>query len=140
EAIVAESEQNLQRHAPGAELNFTQPIEMRFSELLEGITADVGIQIFGPDLDVLLALGEQVATRLERIDGAADVVAPTVEGTPQLDVEIDAAVVGRYGLAPEDVLGLVAGVQRGTVVGQVPRGGFLDDVVVRLILPAGVPL
>lgn len=140
EEIVAEIERNLHAHAPGAELNFTQPIEMRFSELLEGITADVGLQIFGPDLDVLLDLGQQVAARLERIEGAADVVTPTVEGLPQLDVEVDAAVVARYGLMPEDVLGLVAGVQRGTVVGQVPRGGFLDDVIVRLALPVGVPL
>jgi cobalt-zinc-cadmium resistance protein CzcA len=140
EDLVAEINSNIETFAPGAELNFTQPIEMRFSELLEGITADVGVQIFGPDLGVLLGLGQEVASRLERVAGAADTVAPAVEGIPQVEAKVDAGHVARYGLSPEVVLDFVSALRRGRVVGRVPRGGFLDEVVVRLDVPPAVRL
>ncbi len=135
EQLVAEIEGNIEALAPGAELNFTQPIEMRFSELLEGITADVGVQLFGPDLQTLLSLGQEVARRLEKVEGAADTLAPSVEGIPQLEARIDPAHVARFGLSPETLLRHVTALRRGLVVGRVPRGGFLDEVVLRLALP-----
>ena len=140
EDLVAEIDRHIAETAPGAELNFTQPIEMRFSELLEGITADVGVQIFGPDLPTLLSLGHEVANRLERIEGAADTLAPAVEGIPQLEAKVDFAHVARFGLDPASLMSHIAALKRGLVVGRIPRGGFLDEVVVRLALPPGTAI
>src|SRR5690606_19595125 len=116
-------------------------IEMRFNELLEGITADVGVQIFGPDLDELIRLGQAMAAILEQVPGAADVAAPQVEGVPRWDIDVDAERLARYGLPAAAVLEVVAGGQRGTVVGAVTREeGFRDDVVVKLALPPDLAL
>ncbi|MCB9674724.1 MAG: efflux RND transporter permease subunit [Alphaproteobacteria bacterium] len=126
--------------APGPEYTFTQPIEMRFNELLEGITSDVGVQIYGPDLDVLVGLGAQLASALEGIPGAADVKAPSVEGMPGVDVIIDPGELARLGVSADDLHGLVAGVRRGREVGTVRRGEFQDPVVLKVDLPADVDL
>lgn len=140
EALVEELAAKLAVEAPGAVYSFTQPIEMRFNELLEGITADVGVQIYGPDLDELVRLGHEMAEILEAVPGAADVAAPQVEGVPRWDVALDPGRLARFGVPAAEVLDLVAGVQRGTVVGVVTRGQFRDDVVVKLELPPALPL
>ncbi|MCB9731835.1 MAG: efflux RND transporter permease subunit [Deltaproteobacteria bacterium] len=140
EALVDELAARLAEEAPGALFSFTQPIEMRFNELLEGITADVGVQIFGPDLDELIRLGQAMAAILERVPGAADVSAPQVEGVPRWDIEVDEERLAGFGIPAADVLDVVAGVQRGTVVGAVTRGQFRDDVVVKLDLPPDLAL
>lgn len=138
EALVGELAALLATHAPGVALTFTQPIEMRFNELLEGITSDVGVQIFGPDIDELMRLGQLVADALDGVPGAADVAAPTIEGVPRLDVIVEEERLARYRLPAAAVLATVADVQRGTAIGSVTRGEFRDDVVVRLALPEGV--
>lgn len=140
EGLAAAMAQALEAEAPGAELTFTQPIEMRFNELLEGITSDVGVQIHGADLDELVRLGEEVAARLERIEGAADVKAPAVEGMPGIDVRLDPLRVAAAHGASQDLHGLIAGVRRGVVVGDVLRGAFRDDVVLKVAMPQGAAL
>lgn len=125
---------------PAPALTFTQPIEMRFNELLEGIPSDVGVELYGTDLDALLLLGREVADRLERIEGAADVRAPSMEGLPTVDVEVDPARAAALGVAPADVLALVEAVQIGREAGMVLRGQFLDAVVLKLDLPAEVSI
>ncbi|MFW6057765.1 MAG: efflux RND transporter permease subunit [Persicimonas sp.] len=136
EAIAA----RLEAEAPGAALTFTQPIEMRFNEMLEGITSDVGVKVFGPELDELLEISGEVAAKLDEVPGAADVAPPAVEGVPNLEVDLDPAKLARYGLVAEDIMGVVEGIQRGTVVGTVRRGQFRDAIVVKLDYPDDFPL
>jgi cobalt-zinc-cadmium resistance protein CzcA len=138
--LVAAMSKKLEAEAPGAEFTFTQPIEMRFNELLEGITSDVGVKVFGPDLDELQRLSEEVAEKLETVEGAADVAAPAPEGVPSLNVELDPAKLSTYGVSPRTVLQIVEGVQRGSEVGTVRRGQYRDPVVVKIDWPASVPL
>ncbi|PKN54188.1 MAG: CusA/CzcA family heavy metal efflux RND transporter [Deltaproteobacteria bacterium HGW-Deltaproteobacteria-14] len=140
DALVGEIAGHLVRSAPGAAFTFTQPIEMRFNELLEGITSDVGVQIFGPDTDELMRLGQRIADALDGVPGAADVAAPAIEGVPRLDVILEEERLARFGLSASELLATVADVQRGTAIGAVTRGEFRDDVVVRLAVPKGVAL
>jgi cobalt-zinc-cadmium resistance protein CzcA len=125
---------------PSATLNFTQPIEMRFNELLEGIPSDVGLSIYGPDLDALLATGRSMAEVLEKVPGAADVRAPSVEGLTAIEVTVDPVRAGRLGVASHEALAMVQAVQVGREIGGVIRGEFRDPVVLRLALPPGVPV
>ena len=118
----------LAAEAPGAALTMTQPIEMRFNELLEGVPSDVGVQIHGHDLQALEAVAADVTRVLEGIDGAADVKLPVLEGMSALDVVIDESAAARLGVDPADVHRTIAGIQRGTSLGRVLRGAFQDEV------------
>ncbi len=140
EGLVAAMSAKLEAEAPGPEYTFTQPIEMRFNELLEGITSDVGVQIYGPDLDTLVQLGAQVSSVMEGVQGAADVKAPTVDGMPGIDIDVMPGELARLGARPQDLHGLVAGLRRGVEVGSLVRGAFRDPVVMKVGLPADVAL
>lgn len=130
----------LTAQAPGAALTLTQPIEMRFNELLEGVPSDVGVQVQGHDLDVLQREADAIAALLEQVPGAADVKVSVLEGTPATDVVIDEVALARLGADPGDVHRLVAGLQRGTVMGAVLRDAFQDPVVLRTARPEHVAL
>lgn len=123
---------------PAVALTFTQPIEMRFNELLEGIPSDVGIELYGRDLDALLALGHEVAAVVSAIPGAADVRTPSVEGIAVEEAIVDPARATRLGVEASDVLALVETVQVGRSVGSVLDGEFRDQVVLKLDRPEGV--
>ena len=140
EGLINAIEAAIQAEAPGANLVFTQPIEMRFNEMLEGITSDVGVEIHGENLEQLLALGAEIAAALEGVPGAADVKAPSVEGLPTTDVRLREADLSRLGVTSPDVHGLVAGLRRGVEVAQVLRDGWRDPVVLRTAMPSGVPM
>ncbi len=88
----------LEAQAPGPEFAFTQPIEMRFNELLEGVPSDIGVHVYGQDLAELERTAAQIADTLRALPGAADVKAPAVEGTPGLDVVVDPEALARLGL------------------------------------------
>jgi len=130
----------LSQHAPGSALTMTQPIEMRFNELLEGVPSDVGVHVHGHDLAELERVSEDVAAVLSGIEGAADVKVPVLEGLPALDVVVDEAAAARLGVSAADVHLLVAGLQRGTAVTKVLRGAFQDDVVIKTRRPDHVAL
>ena len=91
------------RNFPGLVFGFTQPIEMRVSEMLTGVRGDVAIKIFGEDLGVLNEKARQVAAAVGKIDGAEDVFAAQNEGVQYLRVVIDRLAVGRVGLTVDDV-------------------------------------
>lgn len=118
---------------PGVGLGFTQPIEMRFNELIAGTRSDVAVKIFGPDLDVLKRQAEAVARVLEAVRGAADVKVEQVAGLPLLRVVVDREQIARYGLTVEDVLTLVQTTRAGRVVGTVIQGARRFELVVRLV-------
>jgi cobalt-zinc-cadmium resistance protein CzcA len=125
----------LEDRVPGMGFSFTQPIEMRFNELIAGVRSDVAVSVFGDDLDVLQRLGGEVATLLRRVPGAADVRADQVQGLPVLRIVLDHARAARYGIPADDVLGAVEAIRAGRVVGVVMDGVRRYDIVVKFNLP-----
>lgn len=140
EALTTAMAARLAQEAPGPEYTFTQPIEMRFNELLEGITADVGIQLHGQSLEELLALGQQFAAELETLPGAADVTAPTVDGMPQVDVQLDSVALAAMALEASVVHQTIAAFERGVPVGSWRRGQYQEPIVVKLDVPRATAL
>ena len=129
--LVAEL-QALVAQVPGNNYEFTQPIQMRFNELLSGVRADVAVKVFGDDLDQLLEIGERIGEVVEGVEGAQDVGVEQVTGLPVLQITPDRAALARLGLNVDDVQSVVATAIGGTVTGQVFEGDRRFDVVVRL--------
>ena len=117
---------------PGVGLSFTQPIEMRFNELIGGSRSDLAIKLFGADLDVLRQRAEAIAHAIEGIQGAADVRVEQITGLPLMRVIVDRDQIARYGLTSDDVLSIVETSRAGHVVGTVLQGTRRFDLVVRL--------
>jgi cobalt-zinc-cadmium resistance protein CzcA len=92
---------------PGMSTAFTQPIEMRFNEMISGVRTDLGVKIFGDDFGVLKEKAEKVATLLRGIRGAAGPAVEPLVGQPVLEVKLDSEALSRYGLQARDVLDFV---------------------------------
>ncbi|MDI6809110.1 MAG: CusA/CzcA family heavy metal efflux RND transporter [Candidatus Eisenbacteria bacterium] len=92
---------------PGMNRIFTQPIEMRVNEMVAGIRADVGIKLFGDDLDVLSRKAEEIASLVKSVAGNADVAVEQMTGQPNFELEIDRGRLARFALTAEDVLDYV---------------------------------
>ena len=116
---------------PGNAYEYTQPIEMRFNELIAGVRADVAVKVFGDDLDVMLESSERIAEVLGAVPGAADVKVEQVTGLPILTVDIDRAATARYGLDVADVQSVVRTALAGTGVGEVYEGDRRVEIVIR---------
>jgi len=116
---------------PGMRLVFTQPIEMRLNEMIAGIRTDVGIKIFGDDLDVLRETAAEVGEVLESIEGAADLYVEQVTGQPVLEIRVDQAAIARHGIPAKHVLELVEAVG-GITVGEIRQDQRRFDLAVRL--------
>ncbi|MSU53936.1 MAG: CusA/CzcA family heavy metal efflux RND transporter [Opitutaceae bacterium] len=117
---------------PGNNYEFTQPIQMRFNELISGVRSDVAVKIYGDDLAVMTAVGKEIETTLKAIPGAADVKIEQTTGLPLLTVQLDREALARYRLAVADVQALVSTALGGTTVGQIFEGDRRFDLVVRL--------
>ena len=117
---------------PGNNYEFTQPIQMRFNELISGVRSDVAVKVFGDDLNMLLKSGEEIAEVLEKIPGAADVKVEQITGLPMLTVKIDRQKISRYGLNVADVQQVVEVAVGGKQAGQVFEGDRRFDLLVRL--------
>jgi len=116
---------------PGIGGGFSQPIEMRFNELIAGVRSDVGIKIFGEDLETLARYGDEIAGILQAIRGAADVRVQQVEGLPQLQIVVDRDKIARYGINVADVNILIQTALAGTEVGRMYEGEKQFDLVVK---------
>jgi len=132
EQLIERMEQALLEAVPGVGLSFTQPIEMRFNELIAGVRSDVGVKLFGDDLDVLKRKGEEIARVLASVPGAADVRAEQTAGLPTIRVRVDRDLCARYGIPVGDVLDTVEAARVGKVVGTVFEGARRFSLVVRL--------
>src|SRR5262249_32604598 len=104
---LAEAIEKVLANLPGQNFEFSQPIELRFNELIAGVRAELAVKAFGDDLQQLLALGNQVAGVLTTVPGAADVKVEQVSGLPVLTLDIDRAAIARYGLNVSDVQNIV---------------------------------
>jgi cobalt-zinc-cadmium resistance protein CzcA len=131
EGLIAVMRPAILEAVPGVSLGFTQPIEMRFNELIGGSPTDLAVKIFGPDLEVLKQQAEAVARVLETVRGAADVRVEQVAGLPLLRVIVDREQIARYGLTADDVLTIVQATRVGHVVGTVVQGPRRFELVVR---------
>jgi cobalt-zinc-cadmium resistance protein CzcA len=129
--LVAAIEQAV-RKVPGNNYEFTQPIQMRFNELLSGVRADVAVKVFGDDIDTLLAVGEQIERTLDTVSGAADVRTEQLSGLPVLSIQMDRAKMARYGLNAIDVQDAVAISVGGRTSGLIYEGDRRFELQVRL--------
>ena len=116
---------------PGMEVEFTQPIEMRFNELITGVRADVAIKIFGEDLDILNKKANEIKKLIENVAGAADISVEKVVGLPQMSVKYNRSKIARYGLNIADLNRLISTGFSGATVGNVFEGEKRFDLVVR---------
>jgi cobalt-zinc-cadmium resistance protein CzcA len=105
--LIEEMEEVLAGNIPGVAFGFSQPIELRVSELIAGVRSDVAIQIFGEDLEVLREVGQDIARTVARIRGASDVKVEQVSGLPILTATVDRASVARHGVSADDVLAAI---------------------------------
>jgi len=117
---------------PGNNYEFTQPIQMRFNELLSGVRADVAIKVFGDDLDRLHEIGQSIEGVVSGIEGAQDVSVEQVTGLPVLQITPDRAALARLGLNIGDVQDVVAVSIGGREAGQMFEGDRRFPVIVRL--------
>lgn len=131
EELVAEMAEAVER-LPGNKYEFTQPIEMRFNELISGVRADLGIKVFGDDLDQLLASANDVLEVVESMEGAADARVEQVTGLPMLSVHPKRMALSRYGLTVDDLQDLVAAGVGGENAGLIYEGDRRFQLVVRL--------
>ncbi len=120
------------RQIPGNNYEFTQPIQMRFNELISGVRSDVAVKVFGDDLDVLLATAEAIAALLEQVPGASDVKVEQTTGLPVMTIRFDRAAMARYGLNVADVQDVIAIALGGAKAGEIFEGDRRVDLVVRL--------
>jgi len=116
----------------GNAYEFSQPIELRFNELISGVRTDLAVMVFGDDFSVLEGVADQVANRLRGIDGAADVRVEQVTGLPTLTVRVDHGAAAQYGLTAADVSEALATGVGGTEAGRIFEGDRRFDVIVRL--------
>ncbi len=129
---LAEAIERELAHLPGQNFEFSQPIELRFNELISGVRSDVAVKLFGDDLGALHRKAGEVAKVLGGVPGASDVKVEQVTGLPVLNISVDRDAIGRYGLSVEDVLQIVEAAIGGAQAGEVFEGDRRFDLVVRL--------
>ncbi|MCE9636867.1 MAG: CusA/CzcA family heavy metal efflux RND transporter [Planctomycetes bacterium] len=117
---------------PGNNYEFTQPIQMRFNELIAGVRSDVAVKLFGEDFDELVPAANRIAEVLRGVPGSAAVKVEQTEGLPVLTIHVDRAAIARYGLSVADVQDVVAIAIGGRGAGEVFEGDRRFDLIVRL--------
>jgi cobalt-zinc-cadmium resistance protein CzcA len=132
--LAREIERRLEA-VPGNAFEMSQPIQLRFNELISGVRSDLGVKVYGDDLDQLLATGNAIAGVLEAIPGAEGVKVEQVDGLPVLAVEPNRAALHRYGLNVVDVQDVLAAAAGGEEAGQIFEGDRRFALVVRLPEP-----
>lgn len=127
-AISAELEHGI----PGQTFEISQPIELRFNELISGVRSDVAVKVFGDDTKVMLEYAQKIATEMRTVDGAADVKVEQVSGLPVLTIDIQREVIARYGIRIDDVQEVIEAALGGKDAGEVFEGDRRFSLVVRL--------
>ncbi len=130
EALIAKIRTVLDQ-MPGISYSFTQPIDMRVSEMIIGVRGDVAIKVFGPDLKTLNELSGQVEAVMKKVPGSQDVYTVENDGVQYLRVVVDRLVAGRYGLSVEDVQDALRAQIEGQRAGTVIDGNRRIPIVLR---------
>ncbi len=122
----------IEHEIPNMDIEFTQPIEMRFNELISGTRSDVAIKVFGEDLNILAQKAHEIKSAIEKVPGASDVIIEKTKGLPQMAVKYDRAKIARYGVNIADLNDRIALGFAGRKVGTVFEGEKRFDLVIRL--------
>ncbi|EIB6894321.1 CusA/CzcA family heavy metal efflux RND transporter [Acinetobacter baumannii] len=117
---------------PGNNSEFSQPIELRFNELISGVRSDIGVKVFGDDMQALNQEAEKIAQQLRSIPGASEVKVEQTDGLPLLNVDVNHALAAQYGLSVKSIQDIVAASIGGQSVGQILQGDRRFDFVIRL--------
>ena len=131
-AAVVSDVQHAAEDVPGNVYGFSQPIQQRMNETVAGIRSDVGVKVFGDDLDELIQSAARVQAILQKVPGAADVKTEQASGLPVLTVQLNRQALSRYGINVSDVQNLVEIAVGGKNAGRVFQGDRRFDIVVRL--------
>jgi cobalt-zinc-cadmium resistance protein CzcA len=131
-AAVVSDVQQAAEDVPGNVYGFSQPIQQRMNETVAGIRSDVGVKVFGDDLDELIQSAARVQAILQKVPGAADVKTEQASGLPVLTVQLNRQALSRYGINVSDVQNLVEIAVGGKNAGRVFQGDRRFDIVVRL--------
>lgn len=129
--LIERMQEALLREVPGNAYSFTQPIELRVQELVAGVRSDVGLSLYGDDLDVLKVKGDEIVRALNEVAGAADVAAQQIAGLSYMRVKVRRADLARYGINTRDVLDAITTIG-GMPIGQVFEGQRRFPLQVRL--------
>jgi cobalt-zinc-cadmium resistance protein CzcA len=116
---------------PGVSFEFTQPIEMRFNELITGVRADLAIKIFGDDLNLLFDYAQRIKSLIQDVEGAADITVEQIVGLPQMTVKYDRQRLAQYGLNVSELNKMIQIAFGGLETGSVFEGERRFDLVVR---------
>ena len=116
----------------GAEFNFSQPIQLRFNELMTGAKADIAIKLYGEDMEELYARAKEAAKYVAKVPGASDVIVEQAMGLPQLVVKYDRTKISRYGINIEELNDIIRTAYAGEAAGVVFENERRFDLVVRL--------
>ncbi len=116
---------------PGIDYEFTQPIEMRFNELITGVRADLAIKIFGEDLDILYRYAKKIEEAIQDVPGAADISVEKTAGLPQMSVVYNRQKIAKYGMNVQDLNNIISMGFAGMKAGTVFEGEKQFDLVVR---------
>ncbi len=137
--VVADTKEELAEHfkealsiIPGIEYEFTQPIEMRFNELITGVRADIAIKLFGEDLNYLDQKASEIKTLIEEVPGAADIILDKTAGLPQINILYKRQQLANYGMDIAMLNRYLAIAFGGAATGSVFEGEKRFDLVVRL--------
>ncbi|MEO9477684.1 MAG: CusA/CzcA family heavy metal efflux RND transporter [Cyclobacteriaceae bacterium] len=115
----------------GSSFEFTQPIQLRFNELMTGAKTDIAIQVFGEDMQKLSEIAQRIATAITPIDGVGDVKVEQTEGLPQLLIKYDRRMTAQYGVSIGDLNTIIQTAYAGTATGQIFENERQFDLVVR---------
>ena len=117
---------------PGNNSEFSQPIELRFNELISGVRSDVGVKIFGDDMNVLNTEATKISKIIQQTSGSSAVKVEQTSGLPLLNVEVNKTLAAQYGLSVRSIQDLVATSIGGQSVGEILEGDRRFDFVIRL--------
>ncbi|HUD92902.1 CusA/CzcA family heavy metal efflux RND transporter, partial [Sphingobium sp.] len=129
--LVERLEKDLNRF-PGNAYEITQPIQMRFNELIAGVRGDVAVKIFGDDFNAMNATAEKIAAVLRRTPGAVDVKVEQTSGLPMLDIRVNRDAMSRVGVTAQDVQDIVTATLGGRESGMIFEGDRRFPVMIRL--------
>lgn len=117
---------------PGNNYEYTQPIQMRFNELISGVRSDVAVKVYGDAFETMTETANKIAGVLRSVEGAADVKVEQTTGLPMLDIDLNKDAIARYGLNIGDILDLVSAAVGGKEAGLIFEGDRRFPIVVRL--------
>ncbi|SFN38212.1 CusA/CzcA family heavy metal efflux RND transporter [Salegentibacter flavus] len=131
EGLIAQIKEKLNKELTGVNLVFTQPVELRFNELLEGVREDIAVKLYGEDLEVLSEKVQEMASIIQTVPGAGDVNAERTSGLPQMTVKFNRDKIAQYGLDIQKANDYISTAFAGGTAGVIFEGEKRFDLVVR---------